>query len=331
MASIYKRNGIFWIAFYHNNKLHRQSLRTKDRGAANYLKNQKEQELTEGKAVVPNLKVLCEDLLTEYDKFCLNRRTVKTHKEDMARIRHFLRVSNIITLKDVSEKRLQDYLDKRVRDEKNKISLNTANHIITTLKTWLNFAVRRRYIYDNPLRHFKKYKLPINPPRFLSKEEIHNLLNIAKHSKLYHPIACALYTGMRQKELFSMEWQDIDFDRNVITIRNKDGFMTKSKRFRVIPLHKALKAILQPIKLEKGPCFSTINHRKSFRKIAKDANLKGIGWHTLRHTFASHLVMDNTDLTTVRDLLGHASIVTTQIYSHLTKEHIKNAVEKLSF
>ena len=73
------------------------------------------------------------------------------------------------------------------------------------------------------------------------------------------------------------------------------------------------------------------NHQKVFRRIRKLAELPDIGWHTFRHTFASHLVMSGVDLNTVRELLGHADIATTMIYSHLSQDHINQSIKKLNF
>jgi site-specific recombinase XerD len=70
---------------------------------------------------------------------------------------------------------------------------------------------------------------------------------------------------------------------------------------------------------------------KNIKAMAEKAGLEGVGVHTLRHTFASHLVMAGVDLATVQKLLGHSSITTTMIYAHLAPDHLRAAVEKLSF
>ncbi len=70
---------------------------------------------------------------------------------------------------------------------------------------------------------------------------------------------------------------------------------------------------------------------RDIRAIAEKAGIKGMGVHTLRHTFASHLVMAGVDLATVQKLMGHSSITTTMIYAHLAPDHLKAAVEKLKF
>jgi integrase/recombinase XerC/integrase/recombinase XerD len=337
MSTLYRRHGIYWYGFRKDNKNYYESLQTKDRSTAIYLKAKKDQELAEGKAILPGLNTDCLRILGEYQKSSKHYKATDSHRDDETRIRRFLTWSKISRLNQITEKKLQDYLNHRI--EKDKISLNTANHIITNIKTWLNFSVRNHYIAANPLAYFKRYKLPVNPKRFLSAEEINKLLEAAKNPRIYvdrkttlYPvIATAIYTGLRQRELFTLEWQDIDLTQNCLTVRNKEGFTTKSKRFRVIPLHKHLKAILKPYAAKSGRCFDITNQRRIFSRILRKAGLKDAGWHTLRHTCASHLAMKGVDLPTIAQILGHSSISTTMIYAHLTKGHIKGAIERLEF
>jgi site-specific recombinase XerD len=98
----------------------------------------------------------------------------------------------------------------------------------------------------------------------------------------------------------------------------------------VIPLHRDLKKILNLIR-SSGKCFNYQNKRRIFKRIRKKINLSEIGWHSFRHTFASHLIMSGVDIVTVSKLLGHSSINTTMIYSHLTEGHVKEAIQKIRF
>ena len=329
MASLYKRNNIYWISFYKNGRHYCQSLKTKDRATANYLKSKIEQELTEGKYIIYEEEPACDKILKEYLKATEHYKTNKTNKDDEARIRTFLSYAGIININQITEKKLQDYLNHRISTD--KITLSTANRIISSIKAWLNFAVRRKYLFSNSIKDFKKYKSPQNPPKFLAKEEIKQILDISRNTHLYPAIFTALYTGMRKKELYSLEWQNIDFERDTIIVRNKEDFTTKSKKFRIIPLHNKLKEFLKPLRKETGKCFDPTNHKHLFPRIIKNTGLKKIGFHHFRHTFASHLCLQGVDLYTIAQLLGHSSIAVTQQYAHLTKDHIKASVEKLDF
>jgi len=337
MSHRYRRGQVYWLAYYHNGKLHRGSLHTKDLATAKYLQAKKDQEISQGRSVVPDAKGLSLPVLDEYLKFNEHRRSRRVNADARARISRFLSWAGILTFAQVSEKKLQDYLNHRINED--KISLWEANNIIANLKAWLNWCTGQRRISENPLRGLKKYRIPDNPKRFLSAEEISRLLAAAatpriyvdRKAVLYPAIAAGIYTGMRQAELFSLEWQDIDFKTDQITVRNKEGFVTKSRKFRIIPLHKKLKGILRPLRKVSGACFDVTNQRRVFGRIIRHAGLQGIGWHTLRHTFASHLVMGGADLATVSKLLGHASITTTMIYAHLSRGHIQESIQKLKF
>lgn len=328
MSHRYKRGDIYWLAYHRHGKLYRQSLKTTDLTTAKYLQARKDKELSEG--MVPALGALATTLLDEYCAAFEHHKTRRTHVEDRARIKHFLDWAKVIKVSDITEKRLQDYFNHRIDD--NNLAHNTVNRIMASLRAFLNFAVRRKHIFDNPVRGIKRFKLPHNPPRFLTKDEISRVLKEAHKTDLGALVATAIYTGMRKSELFNLEWQDIDFAAGTITVRNKEGFTTKSKRFRTIPIHPALRRVLWPLRAKEGRCFDITNNRRIFRRIVRKSKVQGdIGLHNLRHTFASHLIMRGVDIVTVSKLLGHGSIATTMIYAHLTQAHEENAVARLKF
>lgn len=327
MSHLYKQKDTYWIAYYRQGKLHRKSLRTKDKSTAKYLQAKQDQDIAENKQ--PSLNPPIDSVLNEYDLSVKTHKRPATHYRDMRNIRRYLSHSLDQRMNDITEKSLQDYFNSKITSG---IAVPTVNRNMASIKAFLNFALRRKYIHDNPMKEIRQYREIKNPPRFLTKDEIVTLLKMAKDTDLYPCVATAIYTGARQAELFHLEWQDIDLLQNTVTICNKDGFTTKSKKFRVIPLHPALKSILSPIARGSGPCFDIVNHRRVFGRIIRKSKLRGdIGWHTLRHTFASQLVMSRADIVTVSKLLGHADLKTTMIYSHLTKEHEQEAVERLSF
>jgi site-specific recombinase XerD len=313
------------------------SLETRDRSTALYKKAEKDKELIEGRSVIPKANATCAPLLEEFHNYNLHRKTKDANSDDCSRIKKFLSWAGISSFNQITEQRLQEYLNHRFSTE--KIAPRTANMIITNLKTWLNFCVKNRRIPENPLARMKKFKEPVNPKRFLSREEINSLLKETQNDEhycngdasLYPVIAMGIYAGLRKQEIFSLDWQDINFKREEITVRNKANFAPKSRNFRVVPLHENLKKILKPLVKNSGRCFDVTNQRRIFGRITKKANLTGIGWHTLRHTFASQLVMAGVDLATVAKLLGHSSITTTMIYSHLSPDHVRGAIDKLSF
>jgi len=218
---------------------------------------------------------------------------------------------------------------------------NTVNMEIKTLRTILNYAIKMKFLKENPTNDVKKLKvIDAKKPRFLTIEEIDTLLeNCGKD--LYPIFYTFINTGMRLGELLNLTWSDVDFNLRKINIRAKEFWTPKSGE-RSIPLNIGTYDLLKEIKSktkEKVFVFSgknggklTIKLRERLKTITKRCGFPDVTKiHTFRHTFASHLVMKGVDLPTVQKLLGHSDIQTTMIYSHLTSDHLVDAVDKLNF
>lgn len=340
MASIFKpkKSKFWWIQYWHEGKRYRYSLKTADRKFASHLKREKEDSLAKGRSPLPLLNVSASQCLEEYIRATGGRKSKKHLYNSRRDIERFIEFSQITKLSQISYSSLEKHLT--YRQETDKLGVWALNRAIISLKAWLNWAVKRKYLFENPLKGFPKYKLLKNPPRYLSYEEVVRLLEASRETPLYPMIATAVYTGIRLGELFNLEWQDFDFEKKMLTIVNKANFQTKSKRFRVIPLTQEFIEILKPYRRNSGICFSSNGngHKfistpwREFNKILLKADLNGpkkVGWHTLRHTYASLLIMAGVDLPSLSELLGHADISTTMIYSHLSKKHLYEAVNKL--
>ncbi len=341
MSHLYRhppKTGNYWIAYRHNDKLIREALRddesgktTKDLTTAKYLQAKKDKANAEGKYILRK-DISCEEVLKEYMEASQHRKAKKTNDNDKSRIEEFLKQSGIKKINQITEKKLQEYLNHRIDDG---LALSSANRLIATFKAWLNFAVHRKIIFENPIRYFKGYNPGKRHPKYLAIDDIQKIIDAAKESpegsRLYFPILTALYTGMRIEEIYGLEWQDIDFKDSSIIIKRGGAVITKSKKERTVPLPEKLKELLLPIKKDSGRCFDPTNHKHAFPKIIKAAKLQNIGFHHFRHTYASHLAMNGVDLYTIAQLLGHSDIKVTEQYAHLTKDHKKAAVEKLPY
>ncbi|MDD5611019.1 MAG: tyrosine-type recombinase/integrase [Candidatus Omnitrophica bacterium] len=329
MSSLYRRNNIYWLSFRYHGRSYCISLKTQDRSTAIYLKAKKDQEIAEDRYILRQ-DASCDKVLKEYMDASQHRKTSKTNKNDESRIKKFLKESGITRINQITEKRLQEYLNHRIN--KDHLGLSSANRLIATFKAWLNFAVRRKLILENPIRYFKGYNPGEKHPKFLPLEDVPKIMEAAKGTRLYLPILAGLYTGMRVEEVYRLEWQDIDFKNSSITVKHGGEVITKSKKERTIPLPEKLKQHLLPLKKESGRCFDSTNYKHEFPKIAVAAKLKNVTFQYFRHTYASHLIMNNVDLYTVSQLLGHSSVkVTEKHYAHLTKDHKKASVEKLPY
>jgi len=237
-------------------------------------------------------------------------------------------------LAQITRKDVEDYKTARAKVIKPK----TLNDGLALLKGMFKRAIEWEYTSQNPTQGVKQLKVPAKKPRFLSHEEAAQLLDgVPDNWKAL--IATGLYAGLRAGELMNLQWQDIDLRNRTITVQGKDDWQTKNRRIRVVPISSKLLAYLQrhPRHITSPYVFCWPDGAKYSRPnerlvpIASRAGLEGVTPHTLRHTFASWLVMSGVDLATVQKLLGHSNITMTMIYAHLAPEHLKAAVERLDF
>jgi integrase len=233
--------------------------------------------------------------------------------------------------------------EKELSDRKG-VRAHTVNFEIRTLKLVFNLAIKWGYLKENPTKEVTKLKVnDSKPPRFLTVDECKRLLN-ACPPELYPIYFTFLNTGMRKAELENLEWDDVDLEQRKIIIRRKESWQPKTGE-REIPINDALYDLLQSIRQDNttrdqgnyvfcskdGGKLRT-KLREKLIKIGQQAGIENLTrLHTLRHTFASHLVMQGVDLPTVMKLMGHADIQTTMIYAHLAPDHLADAVNKLTF
>ena len=217
----------------------------------------------------------------------------------------------------------------------NEVSANT---YLRTLKAAFNTAVRLNLLRENPFKNCRLLRIPAKEPAYIRKEEFATFLSVVRDDWLRHLVMVAALTGMRRGELISLRWRDVDLRNRLIHIRNKDDFTVKGMRPRSIPINRDLLAII--LRMPRGSEFLLVDARgnplngsvvtKKFKQAVTASGLPdGIHFHSLRHSYASWLVQSSTPLAEVQRLLGHTSVVTTQIYSHLEEEHLRNAADRI--
>lgn len=169
----------------------------------------------------------------------------------------------------------------------------------------------------------KSKKIPV----ILSRKEIESMIKSTKNLNHRLIIKMGYAAGMRAGELISLKWEDIDFIRNIIHIKKAKG-----RKDRIVMLSPKIKKDLKSLgRMKKGHVFLTNRSReyslRSIEMIIKNAGInagirKKISPHTLRHSFATHLLERGTDIRYIRDLLGHSDISTTLIYTKVSNRNI---------
>lgn len=220
-----------------------------------------------------------------------------------------------------------------------RLAPKTVNNQLVVLRTALNCAREWGRLEKTPrIKNLRTTSVNID---FLSEEEVEQLLQDGGERSWNTLIRLALRTGMRVGEVLALDWTDIDLEHRVITVRRSysHGFLssTKSRKIRHIPIAddllddlSAVRCSSRPLVAESGGLVKYDVARRALLRACARAGVRPVGWHVLRHTFASHLVIGGVPLSAVQMLLGHASIVTTQRYTHLAPNHLAEAVAVLN-
>ncbi len=217
-----------------------------------------------------------------------------------------------------------------------------ASHYYRTLKAAFNKAKDWGYIHDNPFVKIKLPKIPENKPLFITEDEFDELIKIETIDIYKSIFTLGFFTGCRLGELLHLQWNDIDFQRNEISVKNKEKFTTKSKRERLIPMSKQVQTVLSKINettqnmSPENYIFCDINDNpysnsrisKAFKRLIKQSTLDPkLHFHSLRHSFCSNLVSKGVSIYVVKQLAGHESILTTQRYAHLKQQALIDAID----
>ena len=282
-----------------------------------------------------------EDLLNKFISYIsvekgLAKNTTISYKRDIVDYFAYLK-KHFLSPLTITEEQITDYLWEKKLAKK---STSTIFRSQESIKGFYKFLFIEEYIKSNPADQLKSPKLEKYLPDTLSIEEVDKLLSTPNIEKIKgirdKAILETLYaTGMRVSELTELKTSDTDLDVGFIKC------FGKGSKERIIPLgSKAIESIKNYLKIRKinksdslfvNPSGKKISRISIWKIIKKSANLSGItkkiSPHTLRHSFASHILERGADLRTIQEMLGHSSISTTQIYTHISIERLRKVYE----
>jgi site-specific recombinase XerD len=226
--------------------------------------------------------------------------------------------------------------------QKLDISKGTINRIHAAISAVYSMAVEQRYAAANPMKMIGWYREPLTKLDFWASGEVQKFLEhcIRKDLSLAVLYQTAFETGMRIGELLGLKRDCIDVHNNAITIcrtynirTRKMAPTTKNGHERVIGLNPGLKNALIQLMSKHGSDFVFCNKNgthlkyeyvnKMLKRDQRKAEVRRLGLHGLRHTYASHYVMNGGSIYELKELLGHAEVETTMRYAHLAKSHLK--------
>jgi integrase/recombinase XerD len=270
----------------------------------------------------------------------LSKNTIESYKRDLTQYILFLeKVESIETIHQVDRNNIMGYL--LFLKENGKASTTLARNI-ASIRSFHQFLFREKLSSQDPTLHIETPKTERKLPKVLTTDEVEALLEISSSndplSQRDKAMLELLYaTGIRVSELVQLDLSDIHLSMGFIRC------IGKGNKERIIPLGKMAQSAIEryindgrPSLLKKKRTEALfLNHhgnrlsRQGFWKILKQLAVKAriekeLTPHTLRHSFATHLLENGADLRAVQEMLGHADISTTQIYTHVTKTRLKD-------
>lgn len=267
-----------------------------------------------------------------------SKKTVASYEYDLKDYALFLEKNNL-TIKDDNDKTLKLYLN-YIYDK--KISNKSISRHLSSLRTYYDFLKKENIVTENIFKNVKNPKIEKTIPNFISHDKLNEIFTSFNDSDLdirNRLVIELLYaTGLRVGELVNIKIKDIDFGAQSIKVLGKGSKeryvfynnTTKEvlKKYLVVRKKIQKKANDYLLLNDKGTPIKEASVRKIIQTTLMKCGIKSkITPHTFRHTFATDLLNQGLDLVNVKELLGHASLNTTSIYTHITNDRIKEVYQ----
>lgn len=284
------------------------------------------------------------DHIKEYLSFLqvekgLSKNSFESYQRDLMKLSNWSEKNNY-DIVQLSRQDLREFLIDLAREN---LSPTSVNRLISAMRGLYKFLMFDRHITKNPAEDLQSQQTTAYLPKFLNQDEIEKLLQIPDVSGEIglrdRAILETMYAcGLRVSEVCTLQISDIELDAGILTCKGKGN------KTRKVPMGKSavewLKCYLA--KRRKNENFEVQNlfvsmygkpvSRQEIFILVKECGIKigrdDISPHTLRHSFATHLVQNSADIRSVQQMLGHADISTTQIYTHITDKQLRKTYEK---
>lgn len=287
------------------------------------------------------------DCIKEFERYLLDykqasRNTFLSYTRDISQFEKFLSYEGLLSFSSVTRDQVEKYIQWM---KKNGKSVSTVSRALASLKCFYGFLDTRGEIRENPVEGITPDKQPKKLPQILTGSEVERLLEQpeCKDAKGYRDKAMLelLYaTGMRVTELIELEEKDVNLSAGIIRCESKgkerfipmypvaihalsDYIHHARPQMIANPNEKALFVNVGGEKMSRQGFWKIIKHYQEKARIDKD-----ITPHTLRHSFAAHLLENGADLRSIQEMLGHADISSTQVYAQLVKNKLKDVYNR---
>ncbi len=271
-----------------------------------------------------------EKYITDYSKS-----NKKSYKCDIARLKALIPYFGDFYIADIKSSHIAEYRKLRLQQEAKNcdkpISPATVNREVILLKSMLKKASKWEGV------DLKIIDLDLTTEEhrecILSRNEI-GLLVANAEPPLKHVILVGLNTGMRKAEIHNLEWGNVNLEQNFITVTAQEA---KNKKIRRIPINGSLRKLFLKLNLTRNGNRYVFENpvtdkpyadlKRGWQSLLEEADIKNMRFHDLRHTYASHFLMNGGDIYTLKEILGHKDITTTSRYLTITTAHKCKAME----
>jgi len=271
-----------------------------------------------------------------------SKNTILSYETDMQQFIAFCEVNlGQFEPNTITERQVRAWI---VDLSKSDISSRSINRKVTTLRVFFKFLERLGTIKLNPVEKFSRLKQKKELPWFVEESSMEKCFSELQFGDDFESVRNRIIielfyaTGIRLSELINIKIQDIDFERAVIRV------LGKRNKERIVPLYDAIKENLKRYLIIRNEqhfeidyLFVTVKGRKAYEKLIYRIVNHSLGQvttmekkspHVLRHTFATHMLNNGADLNVVKEILGHANLSATQVYTHNTFEKLKNVYKQ---
>ncbi len=268
--------------------------------------------------------------------------TIQNYQIDLSQVLDFLKQENLTSWNEVDRQMLRSFLGSQFDRGYSK---RTVSRRIASLRSFFKYLNRKSILQSNPALTLVTPKLERRLPSFLDEQTVTRLMELpdiaSVEGKRDKAILELLYsTGMRLSEMVNLNVSRIDFVHAIVKVRGK------GRKDRIVPVGRAALDALQSYLHTRGmgagnmhnmPLFTIPNGKRIYqgavgrlvrKYIARVSEVEKKSPHVIRHSFATHLLNRGADLRAVKELLGHESLSTTQVYTHVSTDRMKKVYER---
>ncbi|MFB0564717.1 MAG: tyrosine-type recombinase/integrase [Candidatus Aminicenantaceae bacterium] len=345
MASIYKRAKVWWISYYQNNERIRKPV-GRDKKEALLLKKEIEYKIEKGVQTESETKtnyVSVEKAKAEFFRkisIYVREKTYYNYNSALTPFFSYLEKNAIESIHELDKKVVLDFISERKKQDSKrggKVRNSTINYELKAIKYFLKICYEKEFIKTNFGREIKPIKVEKKLPFFFNEEHLKMIFGSEEPPYYKKVYIFLLLSGLRVGELCNLEHDDIDLEGRRIFIKEKEGWKPKTGE-RIVPISEELAQLIESVEKrdkryifvnERGKKLNVHSLDTRFLRLKRAIGLKNGTLHTFRHTYATLITIKTGNIRALQTILGHQKIETTQIYSHVTSDHLKDVTDQM--